>query len=115
MTFPDPDQTQIQRLADAIEAEKKSVSGKGTDYSLHRFNVNDVNQQKLYNILKKITSDGSPVNKNDIGDKTRSALTGAARSVAKSLLVNGGKRKNMKYTINKIKIKNKRNTKKHKK
>jgi len=115
MTFPDPDQTQIQRLADAIEAEKKSVSGKGTDYSLHRFNVNDVNQQKLYNILKKITSDGSPVNKIDIGDKTRSALTGAARSVAKSLLVNGGKRKNMKYTMNKIKIKNKRNTKKHKK
>lgn len=115
MTFPDPDQTQIQRLAEAIEAEKKSVSGKGTDYSLHRFNVNDVNQQKLYNILKKITSDGSPVNKNDIGDKTSSVLTGAARSLTKSLLVNGGKRKNMKYTMNKIKIKNKRNTKKHKK
>jgi len=111
MIFPDPDQTQIQRLADAIEAEKKSVSGKGTDYSLYRFNINDINEQKLYNFIKDVTSNGSPVNKINIGAKIGSVLTGASRSVAKSL-VDGGKRKNMKYTINKIKNRKKRNTKK---
>ena len=114
MIFPDPDQIQIQRLADAIEAEKKSVSGEGTNYSLSRFNIDDVSLQKIYNAVKKLTSDGSPVNKIDIGAKTSSVLTGASRSIAKSL-VSGGKRKNMKYTINKIKNRKKRNTKKNKK
>ena len=100
-----------------LKLKKKSVSGKGTDYSLYRFNINDINEQKLYNFIKNITSDGSSVNKINIGDKIGSVLTGASRSVAKSL-VDGGKRKNMKYTINKIKNRKnrkKRNTKKHKK
>uniref|UniRef100_A0A6C0I1H6 Uncharacterized protein n=1 Tax=viral metagenome TaxID=1070528 RepID=A0A6C0I1H6_9ZZZZ len=114
MIFPDPDQTQIQRLADAIEAEKKSVSGNGTEYSLYRFHINDINEQKLYNFIKDVTSNGSPVNKINIGAKIGSVLTGASKSVAKSF-VDGGKRKNMKYTINKIKNRKKRNTKKHKK
>lgn len=90
-----------------------SSGGKKSKYS-RKLKLSDVNQQKLYNVLKNITSDGSPVSKIDIGAKMSSVLTSASRSVAKSL-VDGGKRKNMKYTMNRIKNRKKRNTKKNKK
>ena len=114
MTFPEPDVTQIKKLYDAIENEKKSIGGKGNNYYLSRFNVDDVNEKKLYQLMKNISAvrDGSSsMDKRDTVIKTLgSGLTFATKSFAKSF-VEGGKRKSVRYTMNKIK----RNTKKNKK
>ena len=90
----------------------------GNNYALHRFYVNEVVEQKIHNRVKRWThnifSFAKPAAAAGANVVAKSVASTVASTVA-SMLRQGGKRKNMKYTINKIKNRKKRNTKKHKK
>ena len=84
-----------------------------------RFYVHDVDEQKIRNFVKRYTHDTLSFAKPlgiSVAKTTGVAVASKMGSVLTSLVSgSGGKRKNMKYTMNKIKNIKKRNTKKNKK
>ena len=91
----------------------------GNNYALTRFYVHDVDEQKIRNFVKRYTHDTLSFAKPlgiSVAKTTGVAVASKMGSVLTSLVSgSGGKRKNMKYTMNKIKNIKKRNTKKNKK
>ena len=103
-----------------LETDDEKEEEIGNNYALTRFYVHDVDQQKIRNFVKRYTHDtlsfakplGISVAKTTglaVASKMGSVLTSLVPGVPGS---SGGKRKNMKYTMNKIKNRKKRNTKK---
>jgi hypothetical protein len=101
------------------ELENDDVKEIGNNYALTRFYVHDVDEQKIRNFLKRYTHDTLSLAKPlgiSVAKTTGVAVASKMGSALTSLVTgSGGKRKNMKYTMNKIKNIKKRNTKKNKK
>lgn len=134
---------EVKKLANAINIEQRKIpdetvkarnetSPKKTDnsapvtsiednnapisYAITRFHISaNINEQKIKNAAKSITSLLPGLGVVNNGARVTGKTMGV--SVGKGLfeLIKGGKRKNMKYTMNSIKNRKKRNTKKIKK
>ena len=104
ITFPNPDQTQIQNLENAIEKEKKNATGAFSDYALHRFNIDDVSVDRIKNFVKNVTSVG-PSKPIDVSKGVASTAISAAKLVVNKLVGSGKRRRNVKHKTKKMKCK----------